>query len=312
MKSFMAALRSLVLPVGRTSGKRIVLDGDQGVVRVYGETDALAAEITTHDDVLAEPGFIAYQTSGTRYAAHLAGGALWFFVDAEYPDLAAYIDYRREAPTAGVSMLRLASGYVGGGSGAWESAVVELHSHDGTTGPKVVLQGDADAAYTRGCDLEVHGDVIGGQVPVHRVKTSSVDRTTSVLTDDGDLQVTLEPNSTYLVEASYFYGAVTGVGFRAAWSVPSGATGRRRAAGLGSAATTYDSAAYQSGVHGLTMPIVYGHRNSSTSYVGASEDGWVTTGATGGTLAVQWAQVTTSATPTRLAGGSSLKVTKVG
>lgn len=47
MKSFIAALRSLVLPYGRTTGRRIVLDGDNGVIDVYDATSTLAVRITS-------------------------------------------------------------------------------------------------------------------------------------------------------------------------------------------------------------------------------------------------------------------------
>lgn len=45
MKSFIAALRNLVLPYGRTSGQRIVLDGDNGQIAVYDASDNLAVLI---------------------------------------------------------------------------------------------------------------------------------------------------------------------------------------------------------------------------------------------------------------------------
>lgn len=46
MKSFIAALRNLVLPFGRTSGQRIILDGDGGTIRIYDATNTLIAELS--------------------------------------------------------------------------------------------------------------------------------------------------------------------------------------------------------------------------------------------------------------------------
>jgi hypothetical protein len=46
VKSFIAALRSLVLPWGRTSGARIILDGDNARILVYDASDTLIAEIS--------------------------------------------------------------------------------------------------------------------------------------------------------------------------------------------------------------------------------------------------------------------------
>jgi len=46
MKSFIAALRSLVLPYGATSGQRIVLDGVDGVILVFDSTNTPIASIS--------------------------------------------------------------------------------------------------------------------------------------------------------------------------------------------------------------------------------------------------------------------------
>lgn len=47
MKSFIAALRNLVLPWGRTTGRRIVLDGDNGEIDIYDATNALVVVLTS-------------------------------------------------------------------------------------------------------------------------------------------------------------------------------------------------------------------------------------------------------------------------
>lgn len=88
MKSFIAALRSLVLPWGRTSGRRIILDGDNGQIAIYNASDIKTGQIddsgyhlyraTAPGDLLAEattsggsnhlPGFIAWSSlSAGRY-----------------------------------------------------------------------------------------------------------------------------------------------------------------------------------------------------------------------------------------------------
>lgn len=46
MKSFIAALRNLVLPWGRTTGPRIVLNGDTGQIQVYDASNDLVIEIS--------------------------------------------------------------------------------------------------------------------------------------------------------------------------------------------------------------------------------------------------------------------------
>jgi len=45
MRSFFANLRSLVLPAGATSGRRIVLDGVNGVIQVYNTAGDLVVQI---------------------------------------------------------------------------------------------------------------------------------------------------------------------------------------------------------------------------------------------------------------------------
>lgn len=46
MRSFIAALRNLVLPFGQTSGKRIVLDGDNGQIVLYDASNNIAGALT--------------------------------------------------------------------------------------------------------------------------------------------------------------------------------------------------------------------------------------------------------------------------
>lgn len=71
MKSFIAALRSLVLPYGRTSGQRIVLDGDNGQIAVYDATGTLAVLIQS-----ASPaGITVYGPDGTISLAN--ADAVW-------------------------------------------------------------------------------------------------------------------------------------------------------------------------------------------------------------------------------------------
>lgn len=49
MKSFIAALRNLVLPWGRTTGRRIVLDGDNGEILIYNALDQRVVLLTSQD-----------------------------------------------------------------------------------------------------------------------------------------------------------------------------------------------------------------------------------------------------------------------
>lgn len=64
MRSIFAALRSLVLPYGATSGQRIVLDGVNGRISVYDSASRLRLQITTSSPELA-----VYDAAGNLLAA---------------------------------------------------------------------------------------------------------------------------------------------------------------------------------------------------------------------------------------------------
>lgn len=69
MKSFIAALRNLVLPFGRTTGRRIVLDGDNGRIDVYNAADQLVARI----DSAEPPGLTVGASTGAQVKVVTAG-----------------------------------------------------------------------------------------------------------------------------------------------------------------------------------------------------------------------------------------------
>ncbi|MFE4960414.1 hypothetical protein ACFRCW_42370 [Streptomyces sp. NPDC056653] len=76
MKSFIAALRSLVLPWGRTSGQRIVLDGDAGRIQIYNTAGLLIAEMSPTVD--GGGVWTRGVQSPQNLAAFLGGGELLF------------------------------------------------------------------------------------------------------------------------------------------------------------------------------------------------------------------------------------------
>lgn len=64
MRSILAALRSLVLPAGATSGQRIVLDGVNGLISVYDSSGDLRLQIQP-----SNPELIVYDTDGNLLAS---------------------------------------------------------------------------------------------------------------------------------------------------------------------------------------------------------------------------------------------------
>lgn len=75
MRSIWAALRSIVLPYGRTTGTRIVLDGENGKILVYNAADVLIAEMSSAE------GFWTIN-AGTSQVCQLVGGSLTYLNNA--------------------------------------------------------------------------------------------------------------------------------------------------------------------------------------------------------------------------------------
>lgn len=155
-------------------------------------------------------------------------------------------------------------------------------------------------------------------LPLVALKTANTDKAaTTVLADDPDLTLQLAANAVYRVEIRILYATPTGASaplFKTAWTVPSGTSGNRTATGPGSGATdsSADNMLTHSGGHAYATTVTYGGRStSSTNLCIATETAIVTTTAAG-TLALQWAQATSSASPVRVAAGSSITAYRIG
>jgi len=149
-------------------------------------------------------------------------------------------------------------------------------------------------------------------------KSTATPRTNNTLADDPDLVTpTLVANGVYLVEFSIRYAttAVATTGIKTAWNVPAGVLSTNKEV-LGAGSTQTDGSADNDGgrfgVHGYATTIQYGTRGSASLQLRAYEASTVIMGATAGTVALQWAQVTTSATASVVSAGSYVKVTRTG
>lgn len=137
---------------------------------------------------------------------------------------------------------------------------------------------------------------------------------TTTATADPVLQFEADPDSTYEVEVTAHYGALTAAGFKTSWTVPSGATGLRDVDGPGSAASdaTADNIAGRYGCHGFGTTVAYnGVRNSVNAHTRVTETAIVITAGTGGTVSFNWAQVASNATGTRRAMYSRMRYRKL-
>jgi hypothetical protein len=145
-------------------------------------------------------------------------------------------------------------------------------------------------------------------------KTVNTDRAAATtFADDPDLTVALEANATYHVCFYLHYAALDLARFKTMWTIPSGASGLRSAIGPDQGVSLSGTSAGGTGrwgVHAVTTSVTYGTRDSATNQCAAIEEGVVTT-TSAGTLALQWAQVTSNATATRLGAGSSLHLRRL-
>ncbi|MFE1767312.1 hypothetical protein ACFW81_24220 [Streptomyces angustmyceticus] len=208
------------------------------------------------------------------------------------------------------------------------TSYMNLYTKDGNTTGKhssVYLTGDYVNINANGSDhtftssgLQVTGSVMAQNTPYLASKPVNTDRTsTTSRTADPHLTVNLLANATYIVEFHLFTGGSSFALTVTEWLVPSGATGLKGAMGPASSATEAtatnnngDGILMRSGAHNFGTTITYGRRNVNTNVCYAIETGTVTT-TSAGTLALGWAQSTSSTTFNRMAVGSWMRVVRI-
>lgn len=157
----------------------------------------------------------------------------------------------------------------------------------------------------------ITASLLSSMLPTFVYKSVSEDRlSNTTLTDDTDLTMQLLANATYHAEFFIHYATLTTAGFQTAWTVPSGTSGNRWSIGGGSLQHTFDNVSAHVGVHAFATAVQHADRNSSTNQIGSYEEGTFTT-TNAGTLALQWAQVSSVASNTRVASGSFMRVTRL-
>lgn len=139
------------------------------------------------------------------------------------------------------------------------------------------------------------------------VKSVLQSKTNNTLANDNELLLPLVANATYLFEGYLIYDGIAAADFKIAFTGPSGATGVYAAFGpqSGVSLTSMNSnAANLGGALNLA-------NNAVNSAMCARPSGYITTTAATGNLQLQFAQVATNATATRVFVGSWLKVYRV-
>ncbi|MFD6620175.1 hypothetical protein ACFWFB_33580 [Streptomyces albidoflavus] len=156
--------------------------------------------------------------------------------------------------------------------------------------------------------------LLTSMLPQIMVKGANTDRATvTSFFDDTDLFASLEANAVYHATFYLHFAAVDLARFKTMWNVPAGATGVRSAMGPDQGVVLSGTSAGGTGrwgVHAFTTSVTYGTRDSPTNQCAAIEEGTITT-TSAGTLALQWAQVSSNATATRLAQGSTLHLRRL-
>lgn len=160
---------------------------------------------------------------------------------------------------------------------------------------------------------EITASLLTSMLPIYVVKQANTDRVNNTFAADPELTVNVPANVTFLVEFFLMMGGGTTGDVRTRWAVPSGASGLRSVTGPGSTAAdgNADNITCRMGVHQFGTAVNYsGVRNAPGNLFRVYEYAMVSTGV-GGTLAVEWAQVTTDATTAaRMSSGSFIKLSQ--
>lgn len=146
-------------------------------------------------------------------------------------------------------------------------------------------------------------------------KTTTTSRVNNTISNDPDLAFPGVALASYLVKFRFWFEATTAAGFQTMWTVPAGTTSTNRdVIGPGSTAadTSANNISMRAGVHNYTTAVAYGTRNNTAAALIAEETSIVTLGATPGTVALQWGQVTTTGgSATSVLPGSRAEITRV-
>jgi hypothetical protein len=161
---------------------------------------------------------------------------------------------------------------------------------------------------------DITADALNLMLPQIYWKANSEDRvSTTTLADDSDLVAPLKANAVYHVTMYIHYTALDANRIKTAWRVPSGVSGNRSALGADQGQILSSSSGGQGrwGVHNYGTTVQYGTRVNAGDQCIAIEDAIVTMGSVDGTLALQWAQQTSSTSITRVAAGSYMEVRRL-
>jgi hypothetical protein len=151
---------------------------------------------------------------------------------------------------------------------------------------------------------------------VRVIKKAAAESVTSsiVLQNDDDLSIALAAGAVFLIDAYIIVTGAAAGDLRVAWAVSGGVAQLAGRSCMGPQIGTADStnnAMRSSGAHSLTTSLGYGTDGAAGSSCQEHFLVETTTANTPGTLTMQWAQFTSSATSTTLAIGTFMVITEV-
>jgi hypothetical protein len=147
---------------------------------------------------------------------------------------------------------------------------------------------------------------------IKKAANESVTSSTTVQNDD-DFSVSLEAEKIYAIDLYLTVSGAAAGDYKGQWAVTGGVVGYTSKMCLGPESGTASVSAtlvFARSV-GVTSPVTYGVDGTNNSMISEHFLAETTTAGTAGTLTLQWAQGTSSATATIVGSGSYMVITEV-
>lgn len=160
----------------------------------------------------------------------------------------------------------------------------------------------------------ITADLLNAMIPQTVYKTAHTDRASTItVSDDPDLQVQL-PVGVHFVEMYLMAGGTLAGDIKTVWRTSGSMSGLKTVLGPSSTASNAnaDQITMRDGTHGFGTEILYSGVRDGTGLLFGVVEWAVVTVTTAGTLALQWAQGTSSTAASRIAAGSLMRVTQLG
>jgi len=159
----------------------------------------------------------------------------------------------------------------------------------------------------------LRASILQAMIPQIILKAAHTDRaSTTTVTDDPELQITLA-EGVYFVEIFLLLGGNLNGDIKTAWGTTGTMSGLKSVIGPSSNANNSgaDQITMRAGVHGLGTEIIYSGVRDATANLFRVYEHSVVTVAAAGVLSLQWAQVSSVVTASRVAAGSLMRVTQI-